>query len=224
MNWKGAIEINKAALIRIVAGLATLVAAQGGVRRLPLPVYQMIARVLLPAESAVRRLIVIAARGLVVALPAVRVLPKGLVIGNTGKGRMAFRLFDSRKAFGSFEEETGSTAMPGIRLLDDLSPRAIFMATFDNHPAVAGTISEVETMRLTSRLEAVRRALETLPRQARRMARWRARRAALETPKFTSPLRPGPAPGRNKRSRDEIQLLLRECHALARHALAEDTS
>ncbi len=224
MNWKGAIEINKAALIRIVAELLALVAAQGGVRRLPLPVYQMIARVLLPAESAVRRLIVIAARGVVVAAPPVRVMPKGLVIKGTGSGRKTFQLFDSRKEFGEFDEEVKTTVLPGIRLVDDLSPRSLFMAKFNNHPANAGTVSEAETTRLTSRLEAVSRALESLPRQAKRMARWRARRAAMENAKFTSPLRPGPAPGRNKRSREEIQLLLRECHALARHALAENTS
>ena len=50
MDWTRAVEINREALARIVAGLVSLLAAQGSAARLALPVYQVIARVLLPAE------------------------------------------------------------------------------------------------------------------------------------------------------------------------------
>jgi len=80
MDWARAIEINQAALTRIVAALIAMVGltAQGALARLPRPLYRAALRVLRPAESAVRRLIVIAARGIVVKPRAVRPMPEGL--------------------------------------------------------------------------------------------------------------------------------------------------
>jgi hypothetical protein len=228
MDWKRVIEINREALVRIVAGLVVLLAAQGGVPRLSLPVYQLIARILLPAESAVRRLIVIAARGLVV--PPGRSMPQGIVFagkGAKGSRRVAFKLFDARKRFSDAHDDAAGALTvkgPRIRIVDELDPRSQFLATFTQPKTPDDKISEAETSRLTRRLDAIKRALDDLPRQAKRMVRWRARRAAMESPGFVSPLRPGAAPGHRKRSRDEIHLLLRECHALARDALRADTS
>jgi hypothetical protein len=71
---------------------------------------------------------------------------------------------------------------------------------------------------------AVKTALANLPRQARRLVRWRARRAMMQSPKFVSPLRPGPPPGHRKKPKDEIDFVLRECHALAWDAISCDTS
>ena len=82
----------------------------------------------------------------------------------------------------------------------------------------------VDASRLGRRLAAVKLALENLPRQAKRFARWQARRDRLKSAKFTSPLRPGPPPGHRKEPKDEIDWVLRECHALARDALNSDTS
>ena len=60
MDIPAAINLNKTALLRIVAGLfALLEAAQA---RIPLALHRSIARVLRPAESAARRLIVTFAR------------------------------------------------------------------------------------------------------------------------------------------------------------------
>ena len=74
MDWAKAIEINQAALARIVAALVTMLELAGGsaAARLPLPLYLAVSRVLRPAELAVRRLIVIAARGVVVKLSPAR--------------------------------------------------------------------------------------------------------------------------------------------------------
>ena len=53
----------------------------------------------------------------------------------------------------------------------------------------------VNAERLSRRLQALKLALEDLPRQARRLARWRVRRENMPSPKFRSPLRPGRPPG-----------------------------
>jgi hypothetical protein len=220
MDWARAVEINRVALTRIVAALVSLFAAQGG--RLPLPVYQLIARVLHPAESAVRRLIVIAARGLEVSVPPARAMPKGMIIAGKAKGRVSFQLFDTRKQFGNVDDLPNDRSPHRIRAVGSPSPHEIFLAKFVT-PA-SDLSSEAETSRVNRRLTALKSALDHLRRQAKRMARWLKRRAAMQNPKFTSPLRPGRPPGHRKRGRDEIDLVLVECHALARDALRADTS
>jgi hypothetical protein len=222
MDWARAIDLNRTALTRIVAAFVSLLAAQGG-RVLPVPVYQLIARVLHPAESAVRRLIVIAARGLAVSEPVVRPMPKGLVIVRKGT-RMVFPLFDTRKTFRDVDDETQPIAGPRIRSIDDPNPRSVFLAQFAKPHTDTGTASEAETLRVSQRLLMIKQALDTLPRQAKRMARWLKRRAAMTQPTFKTPLRPGPPPGLRKRSKDEIDEVLRECHALAWDALRPNTS
>jgi hypothetical protein len=211
MDWKRAIDINTDALIRIVAGLVSLLAVHS--ERLPSPVYHFIARVLHPAESAVRRLIVIAARGLVVSLPPSRPMPKGLVIARKGLKPGAFPLFDTRKHFSDIDEDDTPVTGPRIRIVGDSDPRSLFLAKFAKPQT--GAITEAETLRIRNRVDSLKRALDTLPQQAKRLARWRARREASTTPKITSPLRPGPPPGHRKRPREEIDFVLRECHGLA---------
>jgi hypothetical protein len=225
MDWTRAIEINRAALASIVAALVSLLAAQGDGPRLPLPVFQAIARVLYPAESAVRRLIVIAARGLAVPAPRLRPMPKGLVIERKACGRVSFQLFDTRKHFGDPDDAPIAISGPRIRSVDTLSPRELFLAQFARPPTARdGFSSAAETQRVRRRLDVLKSALDHLPREAKRMARWMMRRAMMKNPPFTSPLRPGPPPGRRSQSRDEIDLVLTECHALAWQALSPDTS
>ena len=222
MDWKRAIEINREALTRIVAGLVALLGLQQGVaKRLPLPVYHMIARILHPAESAVRRLIVIAARGLVVPLLPARPMPQGRVIAGKGSGRIAFQLFDTRKRF-SDTPDAPPMSGPRIRFIGDPDPRSLFLAKFVR-PA-DGLSSAASTLHLGRRVAAVKTALANLPSQAKRLVRWRARRTMMQSPKFVSPLRPGPPPGHRKEPREEIDHVLRECHALAWDALSCDTS
>src|SRR4051812_29259044 len=103
MDWARAIAINQTALTRIVAALIAMVGltAQGAMARLPRPLYRAALCVLRPAESAVRRLIVIAARGLIVKPHPLRPMPAGLVLARNPGGGAAFQLFDARKRFGA---------------------------------------------------------------------------------------------------------------------------
>ena len=222
MNWPRAIEINRDALTRIIAGLVALLAAQGGALRLPFPVYQLLQRILYPAESAVRRLIVIVARGLAVPDTPSRPMPQGLVIAGASKGRASFQLFDSRKAFGDPDDIQTPISGPRIRFIDASSPRQLFLAKFVK-PREA-TCSEAETLRIRQRLSLLARALEHLPREAKRMARWQKRRAQMDNSRFIFPLRPGPPPGHQQKPREDIDDILRECHALAWMALQPDSS
>jgi hypothetical protein len=77
-------------------------------------------------------------------------------------------------------------------------------------------------------LQALKHALDTLPKQARRLARWHARRDFMlcqklpARPMRLSPFRPGSPPGFRLRAIHEVDGILRESHALALDAL--DTS
>src|SRR5687767_2063811 len=115
MDWARAIEINQTALTRIVAALIAMVglAAGGAVAGLPRPVYRAALGVLRPAESAVRRLIVIAARGVVAKPHAVRPMPAGLTLARNGGTRASFQLFDARKRFAAMgSRSAGPKAEP----------------------------------------------------------------------------------------------------------------
>ncbi len=68
MDWDHAIKRNSEVLAGIVETLFVMLGLVGEatVSRIPWPAYRAVLRVLRPAESAMRRLIVVAARGLVV--------------------------------------------------------------------------------------------------------------------------------------------------------------
>ncbi len=78
----------------------------------------------------------------------------------------------------------------------------------------------VNAERLSRRLQALKLALDDLPRQARRLARWRVRREAMTSPKFKSPLRPGPLPWPQEAHIHEVDEVLTECHGLAWEAMS----
>jgi hypothetical protein len=82
----------------------------------------------------------------------------------------------------------------------------------------------VGAVRLSRRLQALKLALEDLPRQARRLVRLRAKREKVPSLKFKSPLRPGPPPGHRRKPIHEVDEVLAECHWLAWDAMRLDTS
>ena len=82
----------------------------------------------------------------------------------------------------------------------------------------------VNVARLTRRLQALKFALDDLPRQARRLARLRLRREKVPSLKFKPPMRAGRPPGHRKKPVHEIDEILIECHGLAIYALKPDTS
>jgi hypothetical protein len=141
-------------------------------------------------------------------------------------GRAAFALFDSRKRFGGRRAgATRSAAQPRLHLFP-AGPLVPLFGAGASAPVVAAPPPELlaDARPLARRLEALRLALEDLPRQARRLARWRARRMSMPQAKFTSPLRPGRAPGQRRREEHPVDRVLEECHWVARLALEPDTS
>jgi hypothetical protein len=219
MDWDLAIKRNSEALKGIVETLFALLGLDGTetVGRIPHRLHRAVLRVLRPAESAVRRLIVVAARSLVVRVAPSRPMPKGHRIGKgSGPSRPAFKLCDKRIFFPELSNRRVKYAKypprihffgPGSRV-DDLWPGRPPVAA----PAPPPSDGLVNAERLSRRLQALKLALEDLPRQARRMARWRVKRENMKSPKFKSPLRPGPPPGRRKRHIHEVDEVLANCH------------
>jgi hypothetical protein len=183
-------------------------------------------RVLRPAESAMRRLVVIAARGLVVKLAPSRPMLPG-PIGKGGHVRLSFQLFDPRKNFAALRQDrrTATRDPPRIHIFgSDPRVAALWAApppAADPAPPPDGLVNAA---RLARRLQALRLALEDLPRQARRLARWRVRREKAKSPRFKSPLRPGHPPGYRRKAIHEVDEVLAECHGLACDALRPNTS
>jgi hypothetical protein len=83
---------------------------------------------------------------------------------------------------------------------------------------------QVDAARLSARLEALKRALDDLPRQARRLVRARARRDKVARLQLQSVMRPGRPPGYRKVPTHDVDHVLAECHWLARDVEAHDTS
>ena len=226
MDWDSAIKRNSEALKGIIVALFAMLGIDGTetVGRIPHRLHRAVLRVLRPAESAVRRLIVVAARGLVVKVAPSRPMPKGHRIGKgSGPSRPAFKLCDKRIFF---------PELSNPRVKYTKNPPRIHVFPYDTlvprpRPAVAPPPPPdglINAARISRRLQALKSALEDIPRQAWRMARWRARREAAKAPKFKSPLRPGQPPGRRRKPTHEIDGILAECHWLAWEAMKPDTS
>jgi hypothetical protein len=223
LDWARAIERNSEALKGIVAVLFAMLGQESA--RLPHALHRAVLRVLQPAESAVRRLIVIAARGLVVKLVPSRPMPAGPIIGKGGPSRPSFKLFDPRKSFALPREATPQRLLPRIHVFGhDPRVAALWAAPRPLIVSVPSPDDLVNAEPLTRRLRALKAALEDLPRQARRLARIRLRRANVPSLKFNSPLRPGPPPGHRRKPVHEVDEVLIECHGLARDALKPDSS
>ncbi|HUQ36610.1 MAG TPA: hypothetical protein VM144_09555, partial [Aestuariivirga sp.] len=129
MDWAKAIERNSEALKGIIAALFAML-GDATVSRIPRPVYYAVLRVLGPAESAARRLIVIAARGVVVKLVPSRPKPVGKIPRGGASRLPSFQLYDTRKYFAELSQRRVKYAKypprihffgPGSRV-DDLWP------------------------------------------------------------------------------------------------------
>jgi hypothetical protein len=230
MDWARAIERNRDALAGIVAALFAMLGLVGDatVARISRDLHRAVLRVLRPAESAVRRLIVIAARGLVVKLPPARPKPNGRT-SRKGGGTpgTSFQLFDPRMRFDFRQRRTDPRANPRVLFpWNDPHLSPLWQRPQPVAAPVPRSETQVDAGRLCGRLQALKTALADLPGQARRLARWRARRERMRArrPTFTSPLRPGRPPGYRKKPRHEVDEVLGECHRLARDATRHDTS
>ena len=230
MDWDLAIKRNSKALKGIIEVLFALLGLDGtdAASRIPRSLHSAVLGVLRPAESAVRRLIVVAARNVVVKLAPSRTMPVGRKIVKSGGGRLpSFQLFDPRKRFkvARGPRRKSPRVMPRVHLLgNDPTVAALWpkpQPVVEPPPPPDGLASAT---RLHRRLQALKLALEDLPRQARRLVRWQQRRKASPDFKSTSPLRPGRPPGYRRKPIHEVEEILAECDWLADEAMKPDTS
>jgi hypothetical protein len=221
MDWNAAIEKHREALAHILAALVAMAglggqltffpqegASPGGLAKaeksklsptLPRHLRLAVLRLLRPAESATRRLIIALARGLVVTLP-----PRMAKPPQAGKTKIISTILRNGVGTGIVMP----SAAPGGSSSACAKPRALSLPLFDpmQHPfrqrgrkqngvprisfpgftqpfPVAdrrppAPDDAVDAGRLGRRLEALASALDDLPRQAMRFARWRVRRDA----------------------------------------------
>jgi hypothetical protein len=119
MNPTPAITRNTAALQSILATLLYMLGLEDGdgPDRISRALHSAALRILRPAESAVRRLIVIAAQGLAVKLgpPRTRAIPAAL--GGKGSSRPpSFRLFDPPRRIREHPWRTPARGIPRIHV------------------------------------------------------------------------------------------------------------
>lgn len=214
MDWELAITRHRDALLRMLAALLVMAGDGAGV---PRHVYEAVLRVLRPAESAFRRLIVIymqvrgvKARYVPRAASAVPVnVPRG-----AGARVPSFALFDPRKRVGF--QRLKHPAGPGPRIWEPGMDYPVFETKTVPLPD-----DPVDATRLCKRMLALQNALGDLPKQARRLARVQAKREAArgESGKYIRAIRPGRPPGHRARWTHPVDDVLRESHALALYLL-----
>ncbi|MFN0194812.1 MAG: hypothetical protein ACKVP5_23020 [Aestuariivirga sp.] len=234
MNWDLAMTRNRDALLRIVASLFAMLGLGEGaaIDRIPRAFHTAILRILRPAEAAVRRLIVAAARGMALKPAVSRPMPRGEIVGKgTGKTRRpAFRLEDIRRPLLP-PEPRPKHALKSFSPAD-LTPAALRALqrkardlTAKSKPAPPKD-GKVNAGSLAGRLQAIKGALDDLSGQAKRFLRWRARRERISKERliYTNPIRPGPPPYVHKKPRHEVEEVLRDCHWLAWEARKLDSS
>jgi hypothetical protein len=224
MDWNRAIERNSEALKGIIEVLFALLGLDGtdAASRIPRSLHSAVLGVLRPAESAVRRLIVIAARNVVASLAPSRPMAAGKIIGKgSGSSLPAFQLFDPQKRLKPIRVMKFTRLVPRIHVFpyDTLGPAP--KPVIEAPPPPDGRVSAT---RLHRRLNALMLALDDLPRQAKRLVRWEQRRKASPWPKSTMPLRPGRPPGHRRKPIHEVDEILTECDWLAWEAMKPDTS
>ena len=228
MDWDLAIKRNSKALKGIIEVLFALLGLDGtdAALRIPRSLHSAVLSVLRPAESAVRRLIVIAARNVVVKLASSRPMQAGKVIGKgSGKSSPSFQLFDPPKRVKPLRVIKSPRIEPRLRFIE-YDPR--ICALFPTPRPVVEPPPPPDGLaiatRLHRRLNALKLALDDLPRQAKRLVRWQERRKASPWPKSTIPLRPGHPPGYRRKPIHEVDEVLAACDWLAWEAMKPDTS
>lgn len=221
------------ALRTVVAALVAMAGFSAGSKTLPRRLYSAIVRLVQPAEAAVRRLVIVLARDVVVSVKALR--PHGRPSRKRSASRktsgLNLPLLDPLKRSGCSRPKAAGVpriSTPGVTVPFVIVPR---LPPMPDDP--------IDPSRLLARLDALQRALENPDPLVKRMARWQARqrlRMATErtepAPRKSrhqrvSPLRPGRAPGslRWARRRHHVHDILEHAQELAQFALERrDTS
>lgn len=216
MDWDRIISRNHDRLLRIVTALFAYAGLDaGGADVVPRRVWRKIVRLLRPAESAVRRLIILAAQRIdPQALPLLsegadeagetrRPTPRS-TRGPRGERVAYFRLTDPPRRFDP-------------RLWEGLRP-------FPEGGVKPGDANEdVDVRPLCRRILLLKAALDDIDGHAKRLVLWTARQARLPvTARRFSPIRRGRPPGHVKRPTQEIDTILSEVHDFAAYALRLD--
>ena len=255
MDWVFSIERNREPLLGHILGLFALIGlVEGGmVERVSRPIYRRALTVLKSAESAVRRLIIVMARDIVVEPRPKRPMPAGIFRSRKGtfqgKGQVngksqgqgqekkprgpSFSLFDPEKRSDAGRvrrRRRHKGPEPRIRVLDydPLIPEAIWPRT----PAPTPAPQQIEKVRdntvsakrLCRRLFAIFGALTNMEREAERYARWAAQPKEERRPRRERALRFGWPPGWRIKPTHEVHEILKECHWLIRELPEPDTS
>jgi hypothetical protein len=221
--------------MRIIATLYAMIGLTegGSIARLARPLYRRVLSRLRPAEWAVRRLIVIAAHGLKVEPQATRkTAGKRSATGKIKakvKRRRAFALCDplARYGFAFGRRSRHPTVAPRIRDFNTPTGVVVYLNGFPPAPPLPpkpepdGSVSGKSLCR---RLDALKRALEDLPGQARRYARLKAKAVAERSPQRDTILRRLPPSNPSRKPRHEVHDILEECDWLARSLPKADTS
>lgn len=260
MDWNAAVAKNTEVLKRIVATLVAMVGlSELGDNRSPikatLPRHLRVTmlRLLRPTEAAVRRLIIVAARGLVVKLAPLRPPKPPIVPHDTqlrrlgiavtlGPAQIAALAAAQRKAAALAAKRKAAPARLSFALFDPFPRLVLRRRRIVNLPRIgwddrppsrppATRNDALDATRIVLRLRALGSALDDLPAQARRFARWRTRRDAGHGNRIQRvwPLRGGYPYGIRRpgslRKKHEIDDILRDLDGLALWAMERrDTS
>lgn len=221
MDLSLAIDRNREALRAILATIFALLGLAKGevIAFVPRGLHLAVLRLLRPAEAATRRLIAALAHGMVIA-PSQRAAPvSGLPRGGARNRVPCFALFDRRKPLPSKVSRPKERSFPFIRVIGvDPGPAP--------HVPTPPRSTLVDATAMCRRLQVLQRALDDLPGQAQRMARWLAKRAnAPRGSGYRTPMRPGRPPGHRARATHDVDEVLQDCHQLALETReAPDTS
>lgn len=233
-SWAGVIDRNRAILLRIVAMLAAMAGMIDGETPRTLPRHRLnaVRRILRTAESAMRRLIVIAAHQIADIPPPVGVFMYGLSGGEPGRrpARKAangdadapvppFPLTDPVKRFSVDVRSPKPKSFPRITIIGLTEPTPVpdgwYLLPED----------EIDARPLCRRILSMQRVLGDIEAEARRLARLQQRRDKASASKNRrSPIRVGPPPGRRRRPIHEVDAVLADLHWLANDELAQDSS
>jgi hypothetical protein len=212
-QWKDTMDLPlaiNANRVRLLAALAGVAAMIGNGETMLRHVKWAVLAILRPAESAARRLISVAAIGIVPGPGPGRAAPeKAIPRGKRSNDRVpAFPLLDTRLRVDPKERRVPGYG-PGVWFLDgeDFRPPA--------HDA-PGSEDPVDAAPLRRRLASLLAALDDIPGQAKRLARILAKK-----PRPMRAMRPGRPPGFRANGKREIDEVLADCHALALLALHE---
>ncbi|MEL6819687.1 MAG: hypothetical protein AAFP80_13645 [Pseudomonadota bacterium] len=205
-DWTRAIEINRVALLGVVAMLFSILSRgqDNGSVVLAACRRRFLLRLLVPAEAAARRLIFIVAR-----VMQLSVLPRRQTSG----------------ALPDFKAFSRTAASPRFKLVD---PRQrLDWSAFSPEPTAAElgvpTPAHIDLYALVScddvfrRAKALEAALNDLSKSARRMVREEAKRLMADPgPARVPPIRMGPPPGFRRVQSYAVDDILKECAGLAR--------